>query len=274
MNEQLELPLFDPPSFEEILSRHGEQRLRVTLSARLKRGWRVSANPLTGGRHLLAPSYLADAPADVKQALVEWALLPMRARGRRRAEVRERKRQLESVVWRHVEQTRPEAVAGRRLDPSAYNGRTKGCRYDLAEVRDTVNRTLLGGKVESQVRWGEYASLTSHQAMRTAPDGSRYSLVTIAGVYDHPDVPRFAVEAVMHHELLHVLLPPRQGRARRLVHGRDFRAAERAFPSHRQWREWERDNLRRLAASLRRRRRKPGWGNWDTGLGGRRGSGF
>jgi hypothetical protein len=43
---------------------------------------------------------------------------------------------------------------------------------------------------------------------------------------------------------------------RRVVHGRDFKEAERKFPFYDQWIAWEKENMGRLILNARRRMRK------------------
>jgi hypothetical protein len=47
--------------------------------------------------------------------------------------------------------------------------------------------------------------------------------------------------------MLHQAVPPVSGRdGRRIVHGRDFRLRERAFPGYERARAWEKQNLHLL----------------------------
>jgi hypothetical protein len=121
-------------------------------------------------------------------------------------------------------------------------------------VFDHINARYYDSSLRSYVRWGERASITSYQTARDAPDGSRYNLITIAGAYNHPSVPRYAIEGIMYHEMLHIAIPPVVSGGRRTVHGREFRRAERRFEHFREWCSWQRTHLRTLAAAIRRRR--------------------
>ena len=73
-------------------------------------------------------------------------------------------------------------------------------------------------------------------------------VVRIHRALDHPEVPRFVVESVVHHELVHAALPePAVGwDGRRRIHTPEFRHLEREFVHHRQAQEWIAQNFRRL----------------------------
>jgi hypothetical protein len=255
MFEQLELPLFPPPSFDELIVTKRLKGLTLSFSERLTRSWRMSVQPVTRDRHLVVPACLAVAPTGVKEALLEWAMLPsVRRSSRRNAQIRERKAALEALVWSYVEAQMPRHCLPRAIDPRRLERRTCGTRYDLREVFDSVNAAFFENRIRASVRWGTYASLTSHASRRRSPEGVTFDLITIAGVYDHPSVPRFAIEGVMYHEMLHIAIPPVTGNGRRVVHGSAFREAERQYPCYGEWEVWQQKSARRLARAMRRTR--------------------
>jgi hypothetical protein len=48
---------------------------------------------------------------------------------------------------------------------------------------------------------------------------------------------------VVHHECLHVVVPPQEGKGRRVVHGREFRRREKEYRFHDAWRKWHAEKL-------------------------------
>jgi len=73
------------------------------------------------------------------------------------------------------------------------------------------------------------------------------ALIRIHSVLDRPDVPRYFLDSVVHHEMLHHQMGGVSDRAGRTVyHTRAFREAEARFPRHQDALAWEKDNLPRL----------------------------
>jgi hypothetical protein len=270
--EQLTLPLFDihpvsalsigsqqatsgsasaPPSFADVIAAEGHRNLSVVLCRRLKRSWRVVRAPFTRQLTLSVPSRYEKAPAEIKHALLHWATLALVSR--RSRENRRARRDLEKIILSYASAEHPAPVNGRRLAPASFDDSTRGAAYDLAEIFASVNQRCFGGGVASKVRWGTFATTTSYQSTKKDLSDAPFSLITIAGVYNHPGVPRYAVEAVMHHEMLHVVMPPTIRNGRRQVHPAAFREAERRFPEYRQWHSWEHAWLHRLAREMRKR---------------------
>ena len=49
-------------------------------------------------------------------------------------------------------------------------------------------------------------------------------------IFDHPAMPRWVVEYIVYHEMLHLKHPVRLRGSRRCVHSAEFQAEERLFP--------------------------------------------
>jgi hypothetical protein len=240
---QLSLDLFPAPTFEAILDSRRIRSLKVTVSRRLRRGWYAKRSPWSGTCNLVVPAYLENAPHEVKSALIDWTLLFDKSHRRsQRAQTAPLKKQLERLVYRHIESGGLLVPGRSRFDPRTAV--TRGCRWDLAEVLDTLNRVYFNGALSSFVRWGK--SMTrSYQSNTFDKHGVRCNLITIGTMYDRPDVPRFAIEGIMFHEMLHIAVPPVKHNARNTIHGPDFKCRERQFPHFAQWRAWEKTAFKR-----------------------------
>jgi len=217
----------------------GGQTICFTFSKRLKRGWRVEKQSVSR-RLVTLPIWFQTAPESIFYALASWAALPFRLR--KNSENYRLRKTLEKQIWSYVDQTIPRKI---RM-PISHRLQTKGVLYDLVEVFDSLNRTYFQSKIVSRIRWGSPNSTTSYQTRRII-EGTEQNLITIAGAYDHPKTPRFAIEAICYHEMLHIAIPPKEGKQRRHVHTAEFKRAEQAFIHYKQWIEWEKKFLRRYA---------------------------
>ncbi len=239
---QLELDFGDTPSFADVLARRRIANVAVTPTKRLRRGWNAKLDRFTGARTVFVPFFLEDAPEDVKESVVDWALLlPSRSRRPDR-----RRRELERRVFSYITQHGPVLRNRSSVDPSSH--RSAGLYYDLAEVFDSVNKAYFGGAIASYVRWGMHF-LRSFQSVRVGPDGTPYNLITIASMYNRAAVPRFAVEGIMYHEMLHIACPPRRLKDRNVIHGPEFKTRERMFPGYHDWIAWEKQACKRISWS-------------------------
>ncbi|HTT72399.1 MAG TPA: hypothetical protein VMG32_14330, partial [Anaeromyxobacteraceae bacterium] len=68
-------------------------------------------------------------------------------------------------------------------------------------------------------------------------------LIRIHPALDRVEVPAMYVAAVVFHEMLHQAVPAVEVNGRRIVHGREFRRRERAYPDCERAKRWEEDHL-------------------------------
>ncbi len=102
----------------------------------------------------------------------------------------------------------------------------QGRHHNLEELFERLNMQFFDGLMgRPRLGWSRQASRTmlghfdpSHQA------------IIISRIFDDPSVPVLAVEYVMFHEMLHLRHPVDHSGARRRVHTKEFRAAEKEFP--------------------------------------------
>jgi len=59
---------------------------------------------------------------------------------------------------------------------------------------------------------------------------SAHDAIVISRVFDQSEIPRYLLEYVLYHEMLHVKYPTEMRRQRRCVHTPEFKAQERLFP--------------------------------------------
>ena len=123
-----------------------------------------------------------------------------------------------------------------------------GLHHDLTAIYREVNTRYFGGRVEAKITWSRDAQLRRRHA-RSIKLGSytaRDKLIRVHPALDAEFVPRFFVEYIVYHEMLHHVLPPRRSGKRRSLHGPEFQARERDFEQFEAALRWERENLIRL----------------------------
>ena len=57
-----------------------------------------------------------------------------------------------------------------------------------------------------------------------------HNTIVVSRVFDRPSSPRYAIEYLLYHEMLHLKHPVKMRGLRRCVHSREFKAEERQFP--------------------------------------------
>ncbi len=233
-------------SFITSLFKPKEKDLEINYSKRLKKGWRVAAKD--GKRTLTVPEYLRNAPVQITEALHQWALLPHFKKERKSGDYPMIKRELEKIIRAYICHISPIPKVG-TVNPTLYENQTRGVKYDLKELFQSVNNQYFQNRLEASLRWGQRHSRTSYYTTRQDPEGRTFNLITIAGVYNSEVIPRFVIEGLMYHEMLHIAIPSFIKNGRRVVHGTEFKRAEKRYEYYNEWIRWEKQTMPALLGS-------------------------
>ena len=103
----------------------------------------------------------------------------------------------------------------------------EGVHYDLNEIFERLNARYFNGLLgRPLLGWSRQPS----RSMLGHFDPSHNAII-ISRIFDSASVPLLALEYVLFHEMLHLRYPVDHRGVRRRVHTKEFRAAERQFPS-------------------------------------------
>ena len=102
----------------------------------------------------------------------------------------------------------------------------EGHYYHLEEVFDSLNVRFFGGMLgRPELTWSEGMAKRSLGHYDAA-----HNTIVVSRVFDRPSSPRYAVEYLLYHEMLHLKHPVRMRGVRRCVHSREFKQDEAQFP--------------------------------------------
>jgi hypothetical protein len=102
----------------------------------------------------------------------------------------------------------------------------RGRHYDLEEVFEDLNRRFFHGLLARPLMsWSRQSSRQSLGHYDPA-----HNTIVVSRIFDRAEVPRYAVEYLVYHEMLHLKHPVRLNGSRRCVHPPAFQAEEKLFP--------------------------------------------
>jgi len=139
----------------------------------------------------------------------------------------------------------------RASEPPTSPLRTKGSVHDLMQIFQAVNQRYFSNTHDALIGWGRKSSCetTPRKSRRIIKLGS-YStvqrLIRIHPVLDHRWVPRYFVEYIVYHEMLHHVMPPYRENGRVVLHPPEFRQREQQFHAYARSMDWEREHIGRL----------------------------
>lgn len=103
---------------------------------------------------------------------------------------------------------------------------SKGHIYDLEEIFEDLNRRFFHGLLgRPMLTWSDHASRQSLGHYDPA-----HNTIVVSRIFDQPKMPKYAVEYLVYHEMLHLKYPVKLRGSRRCVHPPEFQAEEKLFP--------------------------------------------
>jgi hypothetical protein len=170
---------------------------------------------------------LEGAPSQILEALAHILLCKLLRRPAPKAYAERYRRYLNRKEMRRSLQLVKQA-RGRK-----FISGPKGSKYDLEEIFEELNATYFHGLMARPLLgW----SRTPSRVMLGHYDPSHNAII-LSKLLDSPRAPRLAIEYVMFHEMLHLRFPVEHRGARRCVHTREFKHAEREFAHLKQAKE-------------------------------------
>ncbi len=207
--------------------------LAVRLAVTDNRSTMVSFRRAPSSLRLRLHHMFLDAPEPVLRALADYA-----GRGNRHAGM---------VIDDFIRVRQPLIRRTRDANSSALEPR--GRVYDLQVLFDKLNEAYFQGGIQAAIGWGRVAGRRRRKSIRLGVYDHQTREIRIHPALDRPEVPKFFVEFIVFHEMLHQLFPSGNGPGRRVHHPRAFRDRERAYPLYNAAIAWERENLRLLLRS-------------------------
>ena len=102
----------------------------------------------------------------------------------------------------------------------------QGRYYDLDAIFEELNTRFFHGLMaRPRMSWSQ----TRTRRILGHYDPAHNAII-ISRIFDHPAVPRFVLEYIVYHEMLHLKHPVKLRGSRRCVHSAEFQAEEKLFP--------------------------------------------
>lgn len=177
-------------------------------------------------RNDVAHARLSDILHEAPVAIVEAAAAILLAQMYRRRVPREMREAYREYTLAHS--TRSEIARVRRTRARRIHHRPNGDLHDLAPMFAAINSQYFSGSLpRPRLGWSKRAWTSQFGCF----DPSLNQIVMNKRL-DAPDVPAYAVEFILYHEMLHVKHPMRAAACRLQAHSPEFRTEEKLFAEY------------------------------------------
>jgi hypothetical protein len=117
--------------------------------------------------------------------------------------------------------------------------RTRGKQYNLLEMYDEINNEYFNGGVSASITWGSKGPRRAARNRTLGSYAAHGNVIRINPILDNKRVPRYFVEFIVYHEMLHADIGIEKNGSRRSVHSQDFKRRERVFKHYDKAISWE-----------------------------------
>ena len=125
---------------------------------------------------------------------------------------------------------------------------TEGKHFDLQAIFDRINHRYFRNRLRNYtITWGRRRRQKPESYIVFGSIQEEDRLIRIHPLLDREFVPRWYIEYVVYHEMLHAFVPDKYDSAgRRIVHHEGFNSREKKFRHYRAAIGWEQENLGRF----------------------------
>jgi hypothetical protein len=124
--------------------------------------------------------------------------------------------------------------------------RTQGQHHDLSRIFDHLNRSYFGGAHDARISWGPARRSADRRSIKVGSFSVEDRLIRVHPLLDQETVPRYFLDWIVFHEMLHGKHAIHKVEGRRCFHPPEFTEEERQFPDYERARHWQKTHLDRL----------------------------
>lgn len=105
--------------------------------------------------------------------------------------------------------------------------------HDLREIYDRMNALYFEGALDLPIQWFGNKQTSVRTRITLGSYNHQTQQIKIHRILDQAHIPKYFIDSIVYHEMLHHVLPPiRRRRGRRHIHHTAFVARERQFQQH------------------------------------------
>jgi len=173
-----------------------------------------------GVMHVRVSDLLEGAPENILQSIAHILLAKIYRKPIQRLHATRYRRYISSHDMAAKAHLVRQMRGRKRIEPA------RGQVYDLDEIFEELNGQFFYGLLaRPQMTWSR-----AHARNSLGHYDPAHNAIVVSRVFDQPRVPRYALEYIVYHEMLHLKFPVKLRGSRRCVHGPEFQAEEKLFP--------------------------------------------
>ncbi len=115
----------------------------------------------------------------------------------------------------------------------------QGRFYNLTDIFNALNRDYFDDRVAASITWGKRSSRYAVRKRTLGSYQKKTNTIRINPILDRRKVPRYVIEFVVYHEMLHAVIDTVVENGRRSIHSKEFNNREHEYRNYDKAIEWE-----------------------------------
>jgi hypothetical protein len=131
----------------------------------------------------------------------------------------------------------------KRKPPKKVTIKQQGKHYDLLRMYNSINEEYFAGNVSADITWGAGKPKRAAARRTLGSYSSHSNTIRVNPLLDSKRVPKYFLDLIVYHEMLHADIGIDNGAKRRSIHSKEFKRREKLFKHYDRAIEWERKKL-------------------------------
>jgi hypothetical protein len=128
--------------------------------------------------------------------------------------------------------------------PRTITLRPNGRIYNLTDIFSTLNSKYFNTSVSALITWGKRSPRYGVKIRTLGSYQKKTRIIRINPILDRKKFPRYVVEFIVYHEMLHAVIDPVMKNGRRVIHSKEFRIRERDYSNYHKAIQWGKSGFR------------------------------
>ena len=116
--------------------------------------------------------------------------------------------------------------------------------YNLIDIFNLLNSAYFNNSLSVVITWGKRSSRYAVKKRTLGNYQKKTNTIRINPMLDSRKVPRYVIEFIVYHEMLHAVIDTVLKNGRRSIHSKEFKNRERKYRNYHKAIEWEKKKFR------------------------------
>jgi len=128
--------------------------------------------------------------------------------------------------------------------PRTITIKPNGRIYNLTDIFSSLNRKYFNDSVSAYITWGKRSPRCVSRRRTLGSYQKKTRIIRINPILDRKKVPRYVVEFIVYHEMLHAVIDPVVKNGRCVIHSKEFKNRERNYSNYHKAIQWGKRGFR------------------------------